>query len=48
MSKINEWYESLDPHTKAYLDKQPLWHDRDLAKAAVIGFVLGVILGLTI
>ena len=48
MSKFNDWYESLDSHTKTYLDKQPLWHDSDLFKAAVIGFVLGIVLGLTI
>ena len=45
MSKLSEWYDSLDPHTKKYLDQRPLWHDRDLAKTAVFSFVLGVILG---
>jgi len=48
MSKLSEWYDSLDPHTKKYLDQQPLWHDRDLAKVAVISFVLGVILGVAL
>jgi hypothetical protein len=48
VSKFNDWYESLDTHTKIYLDKQPLWHDQDLLKAALIGFILGIVLGLTI
>ena len=48
MSKLSEWYDSLDPHTKKYLEKQPLWHDKDLATAAVLSFILGVILGVTL
>lgn len=48
MSKLSDWYENLDPHTKKYLEKQPLWHDKDLAKAAVFSFILGVILGISL
>ena len=48
MSKLSDWYDSLDANTKKYLDQQPLWHDRDLAKAAVFSFILGVILGISL
>ncbi len=48
MGKFQDWYDSLPEHTKQYLDKQPVWHDRDIFKAAVVGFVIGLILGLTI
>ncbi len=48
MGKFQDWYDNLDPATQQYLDKQPVWHDRDIFKAAVVGFVIGLILGLTI
>jgi F0F1-type ATP synthase assembly protein I len=48
MDRWSEWYDSLPQHTKELLKKQPLWHDRDLIKAAVVGAVIGFILGLTI
>jgi hypothetical protein len=47
MNKWDRWYDSLPAHTKKYLEKQPVWHDRDIFKAAVVGFIIGLILGLT-
>lgn len=48
MSKLNDWYENLDPKTKAYLEKQPIWHDRDLIKASIGGVAVGFIIGLVV
>lgn len=49
MNKYEKWWDSLSPHTKEYLKKQPIWHDRDLYKfaaiAAGIGFIVGFIVG---
>ena len=48
-SKYQDWWDTLPEHTKEYLKKQPLWHDKDLYKfgagAAIIGFVIGVLMG---
>ncbi len=45
MSKWQKWYDSLPAQTKTYLEKQPIWYDRDLYKAAAVGVVIGVVLG---
>jgi hypothetical protein len=46
MSEWTKWYDSLPNHTKQYLKNQPLWHDSDLVKAGLVGFIIGLILGL--
>lgn len=48
MDRWSEWYDSLPQHTKEYLKKQPVWYDSDLIKAALVGALIGFILGLTI
>lgn len=49
MSKLSDWFENLDPKTKAYLEKQPIWHNSDLIKAsiggAIVGFFVGIVIG---
>lgn len=49
MSKLNDWYESLPEHTKVWLKNQPIYKEKDIHKAlivgAVIGFFIGVIVG---
>lgn len=45
-NKWEIWWDSLSPTTKAYIESQPIWHDRDLFKAVAYGFVVGVLLGL--
>ena len=47
-SKYQDWYDRLPESTREYLKAQPVWHDRDLFKAAVIGFVIGIVIGLLI
>jgi hypothetical protein len=39
------WYDNLDEHTKAYLKKQPIWHDKDMVGAFVVGLLLGFAIG---
>jgi hypothetical protein len=46
MSKFQAWYDSLPEHTKQYLKSQPLWHDADMLKAGLLGFTIGLIIGL--
>ena len=48
MKQSQNWWDNLSPQMQEYLKKQPVWHDRDLIKAAVVGAVIGFILGLTI
>ena len=46
MSKWQDWYDSLPESTKEYLKKQPVWYDIDLAKAFLIGIIIGLVLGI--
>ena len=45
MSNWTKWYDSLPAHTREYLKHQPLWHDRDLAKAFAFGALIGFFIG---
>ena len=45
-NKWQVWYDSLPAHTKEYISKQPVWHDRDLGKALLLGFFIGLMIGL--
>jgi hypothetical protein len=48
-TELEDWWDRLDPKTKNYLKSQPIWHNADMIKAAVIagiiGFMVGVIVG---
>ena len=46
MNKWDAWWDSLSPTTKAYIESQPIWHDRDLFKAAAFGVFVGFLIGL--
>lgn len=48
MSKYQEWWDSLDPQMKKYLEKQPIWHDSDLIKSGIYGALIGFFLGLVV
>jgi hypothetical protein len=45
MNKFQAWYDSLPEHTKTYLKNQPVWHDRDMCKALVLGMAIGLVIG---
>ena len=45
-TELEVWWDRLDPKTKDYLKKQPLWHDRDLYKAVAMGICIGFIVGI--
>jgi len=46
MNKWTIWYDSLTPSTKEYLKGRAIWTDRDLAKFAILSFLVGVIVGM--
>ena len=46
MTKFDKWYDNQTPATKAWLDKQAIWHGKDLAFVSAIAFVVGVFFGL--
>lgn len=48
MSKYQEWWDKLDPQTQKYLERQPLWHDKDLFKSAIVGALIGFFLGFVV
>ena len=48
MGKFSQWYDSLPEHTKIYLRGQPLWYDKDLAIACLLGAVVGFVIGLMV
>jgi hypothetical protein len=45
MNKWTQWYDSLSPSTREYLQGRAIWTDRDLAKFALIAFVVGIAVG---
>jgi hypothetical protein len=45
MSKWDQWWDSLSPQMQEYLKKQPVWHDRDVAKFVSIALVVGFFFG---
>jgi len=47
-SKYQQWWDSLSPQTRKYLENQPIWHDRDIYKAVGIGVVIGFLVGLIV
>ena len=48
MNKWQQWYDGLSLNTIAYLKTQAIWTDKDLAKFAMIAFVVGVIIGVIV
>ncbi len=46
MGKYQAWWDSLSPQMQNYLERQPIWHDRDLYKSFAFGIFVGVIIGL--
>jgi hypothetical protein len=48
MNKWEAWYDNLPQHTKEYLKTQPIWHDKDLAKAFVVGLLIGIVIGVAL
>lgn len=48
MSKFTSWYDQQNETTKAWLDKQAIWHDRDMVKAVLFGIMLGFIIGVIV
>jgi hypothetical protein len=47
-NKWEVWYDNLPSHTKTWLKNQPVWHDIDLAKAFLIGIIIGLIFGMVL
>lgn len=45
VTKFTSWYDNQNETTKAWLDKQAIWHDSDMIKSCLAGLVLGFILG---
>jgi hypothetical protein len=45
MNKYDIWWNSLPQHTKDYIKKQPIWHDRDIFKALALGMAMGLVIG---
>jgi hypothetical protein len=44
-NKWDKWWDSLPEHTKQYIKNQPVWHDRDMYKAGILGFAIGLVVG---
>ncbi len=41
-----EFERNLPPHTRQWLSQRPLWYDIDLFYAAVVGCVVGILIGI--
>jgi len=44
-SKWDIWWDSLPASTREYIKNQPVWHDRDMYKAGILGVCIGLIIG---
>jgi hypothetical protein len=47
-TKLEQWYDSLPAHTKAYLKKQAVWNDIDMFKAFAVGAFFGILIGVVL
>jgi hypothetical protein len=47
-NKHQQWWDNLSPQMQDYLKRQPIWHDRDMYKAATVGSVIGFFVGLIV
>lgn len=45
VNKWSEWWDNLPEHTKIYLETQPIWHDKDLIRTAIIAAIVGFFIG---
>ena len=48
MSKFRTWYDNQNEATKVWLNNQPIWHDKDMIGAFVVGLMLGIAIGWTL
>lgn len=48
VTKFKSWYESQNDTTKAWLDKQAIWHDRDMWMALGVGILIGLGVGILV
>lgn len=47
-NKWEVWFESQPKWTQEYIKKQAVWNDRDMWKAGLIGYAVGMVIGLLI
>ena len=45
-NKWSTWYDAQPEHVKRWMKAQPIWHDNDMWKAGIVGFVCGILFGL--
>jgi hypothetical protein len=45
MDKFAQWKENLQPHTREWLERQPVWRDRDIAVSIAIALFMGFCIG---
>lgn len=45
-NNFSSWYSSQNETTKAWLDSQPIWNDKDMWVALFIGITIGFLVGL--
>ena len=45
-NKWEDWWDNLDPRTKAWLEKQPIYTVKDYNKAIIVSLVIGFLFGL--
>jgi hypothetical protein len=48
-NKWDKWYNAQPPHIQAWMDKPgAIWHDIDMLKAGIVGFIVGAVVALLI
>ena len=43
--KGSEWKQNLQPHTREWVERQPVWRDRDIAVSIAIALFMGFVIG---
>jgi len=46
MAKFQSWYNQQNSTTQAWLDKQAIWHDKDMLISFGFGIFFGLIIGI--
>ncbi len=45
MSKFTRWFDKQPSETQQYLNRIPIWTQREMLSALFAGFVIGVVVG---
>ena len=45
MNKYDQWKQNLQPRAREWVERQPVWRDRDIAVSIAIALFMGFVIG---